>query len=163
MSAAFAIVAAIAVRNPFWPIGHEGRLEPITPEPKVEVQLAAASDADETTTAAAAAKVAAAEVAEREDARRISSRSWSEAKKTLKVTGTTTIRDPDGTTRHGVIINGFTYGDGDLISTNHEGHRFTWRVSGLTRDGALRLRHVRARELEDDSAEKALEKEGSRK
>ena len=159
MNTPLLLFAAMAVRNPFWPIGYEGKMEEITAEPKVDVQVSATSDADETTTAAAAAKVAAQAASAAEDSRKVSSRAWSEAKKTLKISGTMTITDPDGSTRHAIIINGFTYGDGDLISTNHNGHRFTWRVSGLTTEGALRLRRAKVRELDDEETAKALEKE----
>ena len=41
-------------------------------------------------------------------------------------------------------------GNGDLISVNHEGHRFTWRVQGLTEGATLRLIRVRARDVDDD-------------
>ena len=146
MSGLFPILlAAVAVRNPFWPIGHEGVKETISTEPKVEI--AAASESDDTTTAGAEAQAAAqAKVA----AQVVSSRTWVEARKTLRISGTTTMTDANGRKRHSVIINGLTYGDGDLISANHEGHRFTWRVQGLTEGATLRLIRIRAKDLDDD-------------
>ena len=80
----------------------------------------------------------------------VSTRSWAEARKTLRISGTTTVTDAKGRKRHSVIINGLTYGDGDLISVNHEGHRFTWRVQGLTEGATLRLIRIRARDVDDD-------------
>lgn len=141
-------VATIAVRNPFWPIGHEGVKEVISAEPKIEVDAAAAPEADDTATAGAAAQ--AAEQATLA-AQAISARTWAEARKTLRISGTTTVTDDKGRKRHSVIINGLTYGDGDLISVNHEGHRFTWRVQGLTDGATLKLIRLRAKHIDGDN------------
>ena len=143
----FLAVATVAVRNPFWPIGYEGAKEVISAEPKVEVQ-AAAPETDDTATAGAVAQAAeqaalAAQV--------VSSRTWAEARKTLRISGTTTVTAPNGHKRYSAIINGLTYGDGDLISVNHKGHRFTWRVQGLTEGATLRLVRLRAKEIDDDT------------
>lgn len=142
------LLAAVAVRNPFWPIGYEGVKEEISAEPKVETRSADANETDDTATAGAVAQAAAqAELA----AQIVSSKSWAEARKTLRISGTTTVTDIRGRKRQSVIINGLTYGNGDLISVNHEGHRFTWRVQGLTEGSTLRLLRVRARDVEDDT------------
>lgn len=140
------LLAAVAVRNPFWPIGYEGLKEEISAEPKVEIR-APAAETDDTATAGAEAQAAeraalAAQV--------VSSRTWAEARKTLRISGTTTVTDERGRKRQSVIINGLTYGNGDLISVNHEGHRFTWRVQGLTEGSTLRLIRLRVRDVEDD-------------
>lgn len=141
------LLAAVAVRNPFWPIGYEGVKEEISATPKVEMASADGSDTDDTATAGAVAQAAAqAELA----AQVVSSKSWAEARKTLRITGTTTVTDIKGRKRQSIIINGLTYGNGDLISVNHEGHRFTWRVQGLTEGSTLKLIRVRAREVDDD-------------
>ena len=52
------LAAAVAVRNPFWPIGYEGTKEAISAEAKVEVAAAAVADTDETPTAGAVALLA---------------------------------------------------------------------------------------------------------
>ena len=143
MTAAFAIFAAIAVRNPFWPIGYEGVKEEITAEPLVEVQVTTEANGEDTATAATAAALA-------KTSQAISPRSWAEARKTLKISGTTVVTDmKTRTRRQALIINGNTYGNGDLISINHDGHRFTWRLQGLTEGATIRLERVRARSLED--------------
>ena len=143
MNTTLLILAAIAVRNPFWPIGYEGVREEISAEPKIEV-ASAASDNEETATAATAAALAA-------TSQQISARDWQEARKTLRISGTTIVTDQKTLKqKQSVIINGFTYGDGDLISINHEGRRFTWRIQGLTDGATLKLVRVRAKELEDD-------------
>ena len=143
----FLAAAAVAVRNPFWPIGYEGVKEVISSEPKIEVHAAAAPEADDTATAGAAAQAAEQAAIE---AQVVSSRTWAEARKTLRISGTTTVTDKKGRKRHSVIINGLTYGDGDLISVNHEGHRFTWRVQGLTEGATLRLIRLRAKDVDGD-------------
>ena len=51
------LIAAVAVRNPFWPIGYEGVKEEISAEPKVEVR-APAAETDDTATAGAEAQAA---------------------------------------------------------------------------------------------------------
>ena len=151
MNTALLLVAAIAVRNPFWPIGWEGTREPIQADPVVEVEVAQQADGDDTATAAVAAALA-------KTSREVSNRSWIEAKKTLRVSGTTVVKAPDGTSRQSLIINNLIYGDGDLISTNHDGHRFTWRVKRLTDGGTLKLVRVRARELEENELNEASSK-----
>jgi len=153
MNTSFLIFAAIAVRNPFWPIDYEGTLEPITAEPRVVETVVSEPEVNETTTAAAAAAAAlAAKVAEEEAKAKVeqekSKRAWSDAKKLLRVGGTTTVTEPDGTKRHAIMINGYAYGDGDLISVNHRKRRFTWKVQDLSGNGTLRLLRVRTRELD---------------
>ena len=140
------LIAAVAVRNPFWPIGYEGVKEEISAEPKVEVR-APTTETDDTATAGAEAQ--AAEQAARA-AQVVSSRTWAEARKTLRISGTTTVTDERGRKRQSAIINGLTYGNGDLISVNHEGHRFTWRVQGLTEGATLRLTRLRVKDVEDE-------------
>lgn len=147
MSALIAAVAAIAVRNPFWPIGYEGVREQISAEPKVEVQSAAA-EPDETATAASVAATVAALEQTNES---ISTRNWIEAKKSLRISGTTVVTDTStGRQKQGIIINGYSYGDGDLISINHGGRRFTWRIKGLSDGSTLKLVRVRAKQLDED-------------
>ena len=145
MTASILIATSLAVRNPFWPIGHEGEREVISAEPKVEVQSSTGSDGEETATAATAAALAA-------DSQTISARNWQEARKTLRITGTTVVTDRQTLRqRQSVIINGYTYGDGDLISVNHDGRRFTWRIRGLTDGATLKLERIRVKELEDET------------
>lgn len=140
-------LAAIAVRNPFWPIGYEGVREEISAEPKVEVSTSAYGDGEDTTTAATAAALA-------RTSQTISAHHWAEARKTLRISGTATLTAANGTKKHGVIINGHTYGNGDLISINHEDHRFTWRIQGLTEGATLKLIRVRAKEIEAEDESK---------
>ena len=149
MSTTLLVLAAIAVRNPFWPIGYEGVHEEISAEPKVEVSGGIGIEGDETATAGASAAAAAALA---KNAKVISGRHWGEARKTLRISGSTIVTNPNGTKRHGVIINGSTYGNGDLVSVNHDGHRFTWKIQGLTDGATLKLIRVRAKELEEDDS-----------
>lgn len=135
------LLAAIAVRNPFWPIGYDGQRQPITAEPIVEIRPTV-NEGEDTATAVSEATVV---VSEQE----LSTRNWVEARKTLRVEGRSTVTAPDGTKRHSVTINRLTYGDGDLISTNYDGRRYTWRIEGLTEGETLKLVRVRARDLED--------------
>ena len=149
-----AILAAIAVRNPFWPIGYEGVREVISPDPVVEVK-GTSSEADDSATAAAQAAEAAAEENAEAEARGRSAqatpRQWQEARRSLKISGSSIVTDVmTGRRRHSVIINGGTYADGDLVSANHDGHRFTWRVTGITNGATLKLKRLRARPLEED-------------
>ena len=74
MNAILIAAAAIAVRNPFWPIGYEGVRQPISAEPIVEVKPAANASDDDTATAAMAAR----------SSQTVSSRHWIEARKTLR-------------------------------------------------------------------------------
>ena len=133
------ILAAIAVRNPFWPIGFEGEREIISAEPKVDVSVATAPTDEDTATAGAVAR----------SSQTISDRHWSEARKTLKTSGITVVTGQDGTRRQCIMLNGLAYGDGDLVSVNHNGRRFTWRVKGLTEKDTVKLVRIRAKTIED--------------
>ena len=145
MSMALMIAAAIAVRNPFWPIGYEGVKEVISPEPRVETKQLVDTEAEISARLAAALA---------KDATVISKRHWIEARKLLRVTGSATVTDKDGKQRLGLIINGNTYGDGDFISINHEGRRFTWRILGFSKGGSLKLQQFRAKLLDEDEKSK---------
>ena len=140
------IIAAIAVRNPFWPIGFEGEREIISAEPKVDVSVATAPTDEDTATAGAVAR----------SSQTISDRHWSEARKTLKTSGITVVTGQDGTRRQCIMLNGLAYGDGDLVSVNHNGRRFTWRVKGLTEKDTVKLVRVRARTIEDSKSKDIL-------
>lgn len=141
---AILILAAIAVRNPFWPIGYEGVREVISAEPVVEVKNTTTAEED-TATAATAAMAA-------QSSQTISTRQWVEARKSLRIGGLVVVTENDGAKRQCVMINGLAYGDGDLISANHNGRRFTWRVEGLTKGATIKLKRVRAKKIDDEPA-----------
>ncbi len=148
MTAAFLIAAAMAVRNPFWPIGYEGTREVISAEPVVEVKNTGASADDDTATAAMAAR----------SSKTTTPRQWIEARKSLRIGGVAVVTDLKGGKSQCVMINGLAYGNGDYISTNHNGRRFTWRVQGLTKGETVRLKRIRARFLEEDEIPKEKKK-----
>lgn len=134
---AFLILAAIAVRNPFWPLGFDGTREVITAEPIVDVAAASegAEEQDDTTTAGAVAAIS----------KTVTSKHWAEARKGLRVGGRSVVTRPDGTKRQSVMINGLVYGDGDYISITSNNRRFTWKIQGLTEGETLKLVRVRAK------------------
>ena len=149
MSAILLLLAAatIPIRNPFWPVGYRGKAEPISDEPRIQVAAdqAAASD-DDTKTSVNAETIAAAAAEQDVDEEQMMSRRWIAARKSLRIGGT---MKASGDARHqSIAINGRIYGDGDLISVNHDGWRFTWRVKKLTENKTLQLIRVRARDLE---------------
>ena len=141
------LIAAIAVRNPFWPIGYEGVREVISAEPTIELKTPASTDEETTTAASDAIAAQAAQTAAK--AKNID-RLWIDARKTLRIGGIATVTDNDGTRHNCIMINGLAYGNNDLISINHENHRFTWRVKGLTKGETVKLTRVRIKVLEDE-------------
>ena len=143
MSSATAILfAALLLRNPFWPIGYEGEREEISAEPRVAVKaVQETKEEDQTARAEQETRQRALEQA--------TSRNWIAARRTLRIGGPVFAKQPDGSTRSSVFINGRDYVDNDLVSVNCEGRRFTWRVTGLTDNGTLKLERVRARPLEN--------------
>jgi hypothetical protein len=54
------------------------------------------------------------------------------------------------------MLNGLAYGDGDLVSVNHNGRRFTWRVKGLTEKDTVKLVRIRAKTIEDTKSKDIL-------
>ena len=137
-----ALIAALLLRNPFWPIGYEGEREEISAEARVAVKaVQETKEEDQTARAEQETRQRALEQA--------TSRNWIAARRTLRIGGTVFAKQPDGSTRSSVFINGRDYVDNDLVSVNCDGRRFTWRVTGLTDNGTLKLERVRARPLED--------------
>ena len=150
------LAATIPLRNPFWPIGHHGEREAITDKPKIEIMVTPeAATEEDTKTSVTAEAIAAAE--EASDDRQYATRLWIAARKTLKIGGTMRTQDEKGG-HQSVTINGRIYADGDLISVNHDGKRFTWRIKNLTEGGTLKLSRVRYRKL-DDGADTEKENE----
>ena len=136
------IFAAMLLRNPFWPVGYEGEREEISAEARVTVKATTESK-DETETAKSQQET------RQKAMERSASRNWVAARKSLRIGGTVFAKQPDGSTRSSVFINGRDYVDGDLVSVNFEDHRFTWKVTGLTDNGTLKLERVRSRPLEN--------------
>ena len=143
------IFAAIAVRNPFWPLGYDGVREVISSTPIVDVSAAEQnSSADDTTTAGKSAAIS----------KSITGKHWTEARKALRIGGIVKVKNQDGSIRQSVMINGLVYGDGDLVSTNVNNRRFTWRIQGLTEGATLKLIRVRAKFINDTEASKGESK-----
>lgn len=150
--------SSTAVRNPFWPIGYEGKRESITSEvrvvPKKPEQIQKERESVSAKVRAAAAEAAAkarAEAAEREKI--VTEEQWTAAYKSLRIGGRVRAKVDDGHETSSVIINGKTYGDGDLISVTQGKNRFTWRLRGLTDGKTVRLDRVAARHLEGARAQ----------
>lgn len=154
MLLATAILATIPLRNPFWPVGYTGEREAIFDEPHVKVATPAeeTTEEDVKTSVTAEAIAAAAEA----DSGQSLDRLWIKARKALKFGSTLKLGDDNG--RQSVTINGKIYADGDLVSFNHNGYRFTWKVKQLTDNNTLKLLRVKARELESEPEEKGTEK-----
>lgn len=148
------LLATIPLRNPFWPVGYTGEREAIVDEPRVRVAVPADEAADEDTKTSVTAEAIAA--AEESDADQGLDRLWIKARKALKIGGTIKLGGDDG--RQSVMINGKIYADGDLLSFNHNGYRFTWRIKQLTDNKTLKLLRVKARELETETEEKGTRK-----
>ena len=151
-----ALLATIPLRNPFWPVGYTGEREPIVDEPHVKVAAATDDTSEEDTKTSVTAEAIAAAEADAADNGQGLERLWVKARKALKIGSTLKIGGDGG--RQAVTINGKIYADGDLVSFNHNGYRFTWRVKQLTDNNTLKLIRIKARELETETEEK-----GSRK
>ena len=145
MNALLPILAALALRNPFWPIGYDGTREPISAEPTVAIRAASTNDVE--TAAAAAAAVEQAD----DDPETANTRQWAAARAQLRIGGITLVAAPDGSRRQAVTINGRVYGNNDLISVNHDSRRFTWRVEEITEGKTLKLVRVRVRDLDGEA------------
>ncbi len=141
------LLFATLVRNPFTPVDYDGGFERISLEPRVVLEQPDSAREKEADTATSAAQIAREGLDKKDD---VQSRHWMDARKTLRITGTARAQNADGTEKQSVIINGLTYGNGDLISVNHHGRRFTWRIEGFVPGESLRLVRVKARVLADE-------------
>lgn len=157
-------VAGRPVRNPFWPIGYEGRRETISAEVRDVPKKKDASTAENKVVkkedpVAAAAEAAAAEArrlaaeaarkAAEARARIITEKHWTDARRALRIGGRLKVEETDGSQTSCAMINGNAYVDGDLVSFNHGPNRFTWRVTGLSDTNTLMLARVKARRLDE--------------
>lgn len=140
-------LSGTAVRNPFWPIGYEGKRESITSEVRVVPKKPEQIQKERESVSAKAR----AEAAEREKI--VTEEQWTAAYKSLRIGGRVRAKMDDGHETSSVIINGKTYGDGDLISVTQGKNRFTWRLRGLTDGKTVRLDRVAARHLEGARAQ----------
>ena len=146
------LAATIPLRNPFWPVGYAGEREAISEKPRVQIKTAAeAQSEDDTRTSVTAEAIAAAE-AEADDAQ-YQNRLWIAARKSLRIGGTMR-SGAAGNGRQSVTINGNIYGDGDLVSANFDGRRFTWKVKNLTDGGTLKLQRIKFRALDEEADDK---------
>ena len=143
---AAALAATIPLRNPFWPVGYNGEREAISPEPKFATKSETAPKEEDVKTGLEIASAA-----ERETAVLGGSenRMWIAARKSLKFSGNS-LRINGRESRQAIMINGRVYSDGDLVSANFEGMRFTWRVKSLSDSGTLKLQRVRMRSLNEE-------------
>ena len=172
------------VRNPFWPIGHDGKREVISAdyhlarareleEARLEAERRKAAEEeaarlkaaeDEKRAAAAALKAAAsrAQAAKALAAKRdpnvpATDVEWTAALRQIRIGGRIRARRPDGTESACVVLDGKPYADGDLKTISFAGRRYTWRVTGLSGDGKSRVRLERVKDRAENT------KEGERK
>ena len=153
-----ALLATIPLRNPFWPVGYTGEREPIVDEPRVRVAAAASEETAEEDTKTGATDdeaIAEAEAQEQENGQGFD-RLWIKARKQLKIGST--LKLDGNNTRQAITINDKIYADGDLVSFNCNGYRFTWKIKQLTDNNTLRLQRIKARELKTEPEEKGLRK-----
>lgn len=161
--AATSSAAPQGVRNPFWPVGYQGETSPISaeirvkpkPKPPAPPPKPKVVEPEKELTAKAAAEAA----AEAAKPKVIPAEAWIAARRTLKIGNPAVFRLAKGATRASININGHIYVDGDLISVNHEGRRFTWRIGGITDAvSTLKLIRVKARVLDTVPAEVSVQK-----
>lgn len=167
------------VRNPFWPIGHDGKREVISADyhltrareleearleaerRKAEEEEAArrkAAEAEKRAVAVAAkAAVAKASSAKRDPNVPATDAEWTAALRQIRIGGRIRARRPDGTESACVVLDGKPYADGDLKTISFAGRRYTWRVTGLSGDGKSRVRLERVKDRAENT------KEGERK
>lgn len=146
-------VSGKSIRNPFWPIGYEGKREVITPEvrvaPKKPEELLLEQGAASAKIRAAAAEAAAKAKAEAEARERlVTPEHWAAAYKALRFgSRVKALAEESGREASSVVVNGKVYANGDLISFTHGKNRFTWRVAQLVDGKTVRLDRVAARHL----------------
>ena len=167
------------VRNPFWPIGHDGKREVISADyhltrareleaarieaerrkaEEAETERRKAAEAEKRAAAAASSDAAAKALAAKRDPNvPASDAEWSAALRQIRIGGRIRARRPDGTESACVVLDGRPYAEGDLKTISFGGRRYTWRVSGLTGDGKSRVRLERVKDRAENT------KEGERK
>ena len=155
MNASFLMIAAILVRNPFWPIGYEGEREEISPDVRVKAKSQQQPTQKEMELKKEQERQRELqrkkEIERLKEMERAAAPNWDAAIKTLRIGGTLRAKKPDGTTESCVYINGKVYVDNDEVSADHNGRSYTWRVTGLTENRILKLDRVSTHRLENSS------------
>lgn len=153
LSLALTLVASVAtaagtpVRNPFWPIGHEGKREVISADYRPVSAREPEKTQPETASVSATGRAKADVV--RNPALPATDAEWNAAKKRIRVGGLIRAKRPDGTERANVILDGRPYGDGDLKSVSLGGRRYVWRISGLEGCDRPRLQLKRVKDVSE--------------
>ena len=154
-------IKTVELRNPFWPTERFNEyiddIEAITSEPVVKI--VSESEASQTKTAAdAAAEVAAREAAAQaklNSSKEISRQTWAKAAATtLKITG---IMIGEESTSY--RINGRIYSYGNNISTDYNGHRFTWCIKPGESPRKPRFEQIRVIEIPTKNEEPSNQRE----
>ena len=144
---AAAAAATMPLRDPFWPAGYEGERRAISAELRYERAAVPAEEpkpAETNVAEKAEASQAQAEAQERAWRAREMAGRWSAALKTLRFGGAIKAQSADAKAGLVVLVNGRAYADGDLVRTDHEGDRFTWRVVKSDAERKLKLSRVGA-------------------
>ena len=151
---ALLLASTIPLRNPCWPVGYMGEREAISDKPKIQIRPTTEATVEEDVKTSVTAE-AIAQAEEEADDRHYTDKLWIAARKALLIGATLRATGDDGGySRQALSINGRIYADGDLVSFNHAGKRFTWKVKTLTEGGTLKLTRVKFRELEEESEDK---------
>ena len=170
---AAAIVATAPVRDPFWPVGYEGKRHVISAESRRvarqsigveggslatngEGRVVSGATGDEESDAAELAARAAVEAARiaaaEEEARKAAEMAerWNAALKSLRFGGSVNMLAGDGqSSGMSVLVNGRARSEGDYVRTDHDGYRFIWRVGRSDAGRKLVLNRVKAISLDE--------------
>lgn len=163
------------VRNPFWPIGHDGKREVISAdyhltrareleEARLEAERRKAAEEEAARLKAAEAEKRAADavlkaaeskapVGKRDPNVPATDAEWTVALRQIRIGGRMRARRPDGTESACVVLDGKPYADGDLKTISFAGRRYTWRVTGLSGDGKSRVRLERVKDRAENPKE----------
>jgi len=147
----------ILPRNPFWPQGYEGVRYPITleprfkPEPIAEPPPVVSTNAVSNAVAGVVSNAVSDAVSARAAAKArlrdpLEDPIWTNAVKSLDF-GATVSYSGGGKTLASISINDRVYDVGDLVSSNFESHRFTWRIESLSSDRKLKLKRINYRKI----------------
>jgi len=139
----------ILPRNPFWPVGYNGKRYPISAEPRLKYGHMTATGTNgvaevsgEATGDAAYAMGVGNDLTE--------DPIWGDAVATLRFGATLAYADNDRS-QSAIAINGRIYAVGDLVSINFKGHRLTWRVENLSSEGKITLKRLTYRKIGPNS------------
>lgn len=133
------------VRNPFWPVGYQGRREAITDGGEAERIATGATAGAVAMPGGETAETEAAETVVEAAPESADEQMWGKALALLKPGGVVTVREGEGGAGQYGMLNGRVFKAGDCVTVRADGRLYKWMIRAFDADGRVRLDRIGVR------------------